>query len=104
LFSRSVNAKFAVDYFCRQVRAAIGGFAAKVGGIDALVFTGGIGEHSPEVREKICTPLAFLGLSLDSVANHAGTLKIGLVDHKPVLLIPADEEVMINNLCLSTCA
>jgi acetate kinase len=104
LFSRSDNAKFAVDYFCRQVRAAIGGFAAKVGGIDALVFTGGIGEHSAEVREKICTPLAFLGLSLDSVANQAGILKMGLADHKPVLLIPADEEVMINNLCLGLCA
>jgi len=44
------------------VRASIGGFAAKAGGIDALVFSGGIGEHSPEVREKICDPLAFLGL------------------------------------------
>jgi acetate kinase len=104
LSSQSDNAKFAVDYFCRQVRAAIGGFAAKVGGIDALVFTGGIGEHSPEVRDKICTPLAFLGFALDSAANHSGALKIGLADHKPVLLIPADEEVMINNLCLGVCA
>jgi acetate kinase len=104
LSSQSDNAKFAVDYFCRQVRAAIGGFAAKVGGIDALVFTGGIGEHSPEVREKICTPLDFLGFALDSVANQSGTLEIGLVGYKPVLLIPADEEVMINNLCLSVCA
>lgn len=104
LSGQSDNAKFAVDYFCRQVRAAIGGFAAKVGGIDALVFTGGIGEHSPVVREKICTPLNFLGFALDSDANQSGTLEIGLVGYKPVLLIPADEEVMINNLCLSVCA
>jgi len=83
------------------VRAAIGGFAAKVGGIDALVFTGGIGEHSAEVREKICVPLAFLGFALDAVANRAGINEIGLAGHKPVLIIQADEEIMIRNLCLS---
>ena len=48
--SESKNAKFAVRFFARQVRAAIGSYAAKVGGLDALVFTGGIGEHSAEVR------------------------------------------------------
>ncbi len=101
--SRSEQAEFAVDYFCRQVRAAIGGFAAKAGGIDALVFTGGIGEHSAEVREKICAPLGFLGFALDRLANDAGNSEIGLVDHKPVLIVPADEEVMIRNLCLSVC-
>ncbi|MDO9268243.1 MAG: hypothetical protein Q7T96_03920 [Methylobacter sp.] len=90
-------------YFCRQVRAAIGGFAAKAGGIDALVFTGGIGEHSAEVREKICDPLAFLGITLDKTANHSGMNEIGLAGHKPVLIVPADEEVMIRNLCLSIC-
>ena len=62
LSSESPHAKFAIDYFCRQVRAAIGSFAAKCGGIDALVFTGGIGEHAPRIREAICAPLDFLGL------------------------------------------
>lgn len=104
LSSRSDNARFAVDYFCRQVRAAIGGFAAKAGGIDALVFTGGIGEHSAEVREKICAPLAFLGFALDHAANYANVGEIGLAGHKPVLIVPADEEVMIRNLCLSLCS
>lgn len=103
LSSNSENAKFAVEYFCRQVRAAIGGFAAKAGGIDALVFSGGIGEHSPEIREKICAPLAFLGFALDQTANHAGVNEIGLAGHKPVLIVPADEEVMIRKLCLSAC-
>lgn len=101
LSSKSEAARFAVDYFCRQVRAAIGGFAAKAGGIDALVFTGGIGEHSAIVREKICAPLAFLGFALDQAANLAGIMEIGRIDHKPVLVVPADEEVMIRNLCLS---
>lgn len=103
LSSQSEQAQFAVDYFCRQVRAVIGGFAAKAGGIDALIFTGGIGEHSAEVREKICAPLAFLGFTLDQAANYSGADKIGLIGHKQVLIIPADEEVMIHNLCLKTC-
>jgi acetate kinase len=103
LSSHSEQAKFAVDYFCRQVRAAIGGFAAKAGGIDALVFTGGIGEHSAQIREKICTPLDFLGFALDKSANHSGADRISFRGYKPVLIIQADEEVMIRNLCLSTC-
>ncbi len=103
LASDSDNATFAVDYFCRQVRAAIGGFAAKAGGIDALVFTGGIGEHSAVVREKICAPLAFLGFALDKTANHLGSNAIGIAGYKPVLIVPADEEIMIRNLCLSAC-
>ncbi|MGZ5044177.1 MAG: acetate/propionate family kinase [Methylobacter sp.] len=101
LSSHSENARFAVEYFCRQVRAAIGGFAAKAGGIDALVFTGGIGEHSAEVRERICAPLDFLGFALDQSANRSGANNISRLGCKPVLIVSADEEVMIRNLCLS---
>ena len=98
--SNSENAKFAVAYFCRQVRAAIGGFAAKAGGIDALVFTGGIGEHSPEIRAAICDPLAFLDFKLDHTANQTGQQSIDMPGSKPILVIPADEEGMIRDLCL----
>jgi acetate kinase len=97
--SRSVAAKFAVEYFCRQVRAAIGGFAAKAGGVDALVFSGGIGEHSAQVRTGICGPLAFLGFELDGASNHAHQTRINSPASKPVLIIPADEEGMIRELC-----
>ncbi|HEY5993039.1 MAG TPA: acetate kinase [Gallionellaceae bacterium] len=100
LASRSTDARFAVAYFCRQVRAAIGGLAAKSGGIDALVFTGGIGEHSPAIREAICTPLGFLGFALDSGANGAGAQRIEQSGSKPVLVIPADEEAEIRRLSL----
>lgn len=100
--SASPQAKFAVSYFCRQVRAGIGSLAAKSGGIDALVFSGGIGEHSAAVREEICAPLQFLGFSLDHQANEAGSLRIERQKNKPILLIPADEEVMIQRLCLMT--
>ncbi len=101
LSSNTESAQFAVDYFCRQVRAAIGSLAAKAGGIDALIFTGGIGEHASAIREKICTPLAFLGFSLDQNANLAGSNRIEKDGAKPVLVISADEESMIRRLCLN---
>ncbi len=99
LNSTSETAKFAVNYFCQQVRASIGSLAAKAGGIDALVFTGGIGEHSAMVREQICSPLNFLGFALDQDANKLGSVKIASEGSKPVLVIPADEEAMIHKLC-----
>lgn len=101
LASDSAQAKFAVSYFCRQVRAAIGGLAAKSGGIDALVFTGGIGEHSTLIRETICAPLDFLGFKLDNTANETGLIRIESKGSKAILVIPADEETMISRLCLA---
>jgi len=101
LASNSTQAKFAVDYFCYQVRAAIGSLAAKAGGIDALVFTAGIGEHSSLIREAICAPLAFLGLSLDHEANSKASARIERKGSKPILIVPADEEGMIHRLCLA---
>ncbi len=101
LTSNTAAAGFAVDYFCAQVRAGIGSLAAKAGGVDALVFTGGIGEHAAEIREKICAPLAFLGVALDKERNRIGAKRIEYSGSKPVLVIPADEESMIRSLCLS---
>lgn len=98
LASRSQEARFAVEYFCRQVRAAIGAFAAKAGGIDALIFTGGIGEHSPAIRAAVCGPLAFLGFGLDEEANRSSRQRIHGTASRPVLVIPADEEAMICRL------
>ena len=99
LANPSAAARFAVDYFCHQVRAAIGSLAAKAGGIDALVFSGGIGEHAPAIRNTICTPLGFIGITLDHVANDAGSTQIGRPDSKPILVVAADEEAMIHRLC-----
>ena len=104
LESRSVAARFAVDYFCRQVRAAIGAFAAKAGGIDALVFSGGIGEHAPQIRAAICAPLAFLGFRLDPGANEAGRTALHAPGSRPVLVIAADEESVIRDLVASLAA
>ncbi|GAB1235187.1 acetate/propionate family kinase [Ferrigenium sp. UT5] len=100
LASDSDAAKFAVNYFCRQVSGAIGNFAAKAGGIDALVFTAGIGEHSARVRAKICGTLGFMGIRLDPAANQAHAARIDSAGTIPVCIVPADEESMIRQLCL----
>jgi acetate kinase len=101
LTSESEHAKFAVEYFCQQVRSAIGALAAKAGGVDALVFTAGIGEHSAEIRQKICAPLAFMGFTLNTALNESNATRIELAGNKPIVIIPADEEIMIRDLCLN---
>lgn len=92
LDSDSPAARFAVDYFARSLRAMIGSYAAKAGGIDALVFTGGIGEHASKIRALICDPLSFLGFRLSPNANQTHQPWISDPSSKPILVIPADEE------------
>jgi acetate kinase len=58
-----VNASLALDVFASAVRKTIGGYVALLGGIDLLVFTGGIGEHSATIRRRVCDGLAFMGLT-----------------------------------------
>ncbi len=101
LTSQSTHAKFAVEYFCQQVRAGIGALAAKAGGVDALVFSAGIGEHSVEIRQQICAPLAFMGFTLNTALNESNATRIELAGNKPIVIIPADEEIMIRDLCLN---
>ncbi len=64
-------ARLAVDYFVYQAAKQIGALAAVLGGVDALVFTAGIGEHSAEIRRRICEASAWLGVTLDADANAA---------------------------------
>lgn len=99
--SNSVQAKFAIAFFTRQVRAAIGAYAAKVGGIDAIVFTGGIGEHSALIRSMICEHLEFMGFKLDIEKNQEHATILSNTDSKPILMIPADEEAEIAKLAHS---
>lgn len=101
LRSESRAARFAVTYFCRQVSAAIGAFAAKTGGIDAMVFSGGIGEHAPAVRAAICAPLGFLGFELDPVANESERTVLSAAGSPPILRVAADEEAVIRDLVLA---
>lgn len=99
--SDSEDAKFAISFFSRQVRAAIGAYAAKAGGIDAIVFTGGIGEHATLVRSMICEPLEFMGFKLNTRENQKHARLLSDKDSKPILMIPADEESEIYRLAHS---
>jgi acetate kinase len=98
LESPDAAARFAVAYYCHQVCAAIGAFAAKAGGIDALVFSGGIGEHAPQVRAQICGPLGFLGFALDDESNRDNMERINAAGSRPVLRVAANEESVIREL------
>lgn len=101
LESNTEAARFAVTYYCRQARAEIGSLAAKAGGLDAIVFTGGIGEHSPQVRSAVCEGLGFMGFLLDAEKNQANGVRIEQPGARPMLVIPADEENRIRQLCSS---
>lgn len=94
----NARAKLALDMFCNRVRKYIAAYAAQIGGLDALVFTAGIGENSIELREKICCGLEFLGVEMDSEANKIrGQAKdVSKASSKvKILVIPTNEELMI---------
>ena len=74
LGSLAPEAAEAVDLFCYRVAREIGAMAAALEGLDAIVFTGGIGENSPEVREKVCDRLGWLGVVFDIAANRAAAV------------------------------
>jgi acetate kinase len=96
LASQDPRARLALDCFVYRVAREIGSLAAALGGIDALVLTAGISENSPEMRARICTRAAWLGLRLDEGANRAGGPRISAPDSRvSAWVIPTDEERMI---------
>jgi acetate kinase len=96
LSSADPRAAFTVDYFCYRVGLHAGMLAAALGGLDAFVFTAGIGENSAEIRARIASRLAWLGAVLDSEANAKHALRISMPDSRVGLyVIPTDEELMI---------
>lgn len=89
----------AVDLFCYQVKKWIGSFAAVLGGLDTLIFSGGIGEHATEIRERICRDLQFLGIEIDPTKNKKNEAIISKDTGKVcVRVIPTNEELMIAKL------
>ena len=89
-------ARLAVDYFVYRAAKEIGSLAAVLGGVDALVFTAGIGENSAEIRQRICESSAWLGIELDQAANTERRSKISTSRSKvSVWVIPTNEELMI---------
>ncbi len=91
-----VRAAEAVELFCYQVRKWIGCFAAALGGVDALVFSAGIGENAPQIRKRICAELGFLGIELDRGRNAKNAPLISRDGSRvKVRVIRTDEELMI---------
>ena len=94
--TKDVRSAEAVAMFCYQAKKWIGSFAAALGGLDTLVFAGGIGEHSPVIRSRICEGLGFLGIELDEPANQENMAFISRPEGRVrVRVIRTDEELMI---------
>ena len=86
----------AIELFCYQTKKYIGSYAAVLGGLDTLIFSGGIGEHSPEVRSLICDGLQFLGIALDEIKNANNAAVISTDSSKVcVRVIKTNEQIMI---------
>ncbi|HRU39478.1 MAG TPA: acetate kinase, partial [Candidatus Goldiibacteriota bacterium] len=92
------RAKFTIDIFCYRITKYIGAYAAVMGGLDAVVFTGGIGENASNIRSKALEPLKFLGVNIDEEKNSSKEKEkiITKANSKvKVLVVPTNEELMI---------
>jgi len=100
--SSDPKAVFALDYFVYRVGLWTGTLAAALGGLDAFIFTAGIGENSPSMRSRIAAKLEWLGCELDGNANKAGAPLISTPKSRvPIYVVPTDEELMIAKHTLS---
>jgi acetate kinase len=96
LASAESRARLAIDYFVYRIAKELGAFAAVLGGLDALVFTAGIGENSPAIRKAVLERSAWLGFAVDDAANDEnGTAITGPASKLPAFVIPTNEELMI---------
>lgn len=93
------RAKLALDMYEQRITKYIGAYAAEMGGVDIIVFTGGVGENQVSLRETVCAPLAFFGVEIDKAVNaeiHGSEAVISTPASKvKVVVIPTDEELMI---------
>jgi len=96
LASDDPHAREALDYFVFRIQREIGGMCAVLGGLDALVFTGGIGENAAPIRERVCDGFGWLGMELDPQANAGNAPVISAAQSQvKALVVPTDEEAMI---------
>jgi acetate kinase len=96
LTRREPGAKLAVDVFVYRIGRELGSLAAALGGLDAIVFTGGIGENAATIRARVCRDAAWLGVELDEFANDAGEARISTAKSRVAAwIIPANEELTI---------
>jgi acetate kinase len=103
LASDRAEAKLAVDFFVYRIALFAGALASAMGGIDALVFTAGIGENAPTIRAAVAQHLEWLGLELDAEANASGGPRISRQGARVACyVVPTDEELMIARHTLET--
>ena len=96
LDSDEEDAARAVDFFVYRCQREIGSLTAALGGLDALVMTGGMGEYAPEIRERICEGLGWLGVDIDAGANRNGARDLSTADARvATMAIPTDEEIVL---------
>jgi acetate kinase len=96
LASPEARAKLAVDLFVYRIGRELGSLAAALGGLDAIVFTAGVGENSAEIRARVCQAAAWLGIEVDAATNKAGGPRISTAASRVVAwTIPTNEELMI---------
>jgi acetate kinase len=94
------NSQLAIEIFCRSIAKTVASFAAVLGGLDLLAFSGGIGEHSSSVRANVCRRLVFLGIVLDAERNAASSAVISSDSSNiTVRVAPSEEEVQIAREC-----
>jgi len=93
--SNDPHAREAVDLFVYRIGRELGSMAAALGGLDALVFTAGIGENAAEIRARVCRDAAWLGIVLDGEANRRGGARISADGPASAWVIPTDENLMI---------
>ncbi|HLX82400.1 MAG TPA: hypothetical protein VKR59_00785, partial [Terriglobales bacterium] len=86
------KAQIAIEIFCTGIRKAIAAYAAVLGGLDMLVFSGGIGEHSAPVRDRVCDGLGFLGVSIDDVGNQSNASTLSTKGSKVRVRVVASQE------------
>jgi acetate kinase len=96
LASDAASAKLAVDLYVYRIGRELGSLAAALGGLDAIVFTGGVGENAAAIRERVCRDAAWLGVELDATANARGGPRISVGwSRVSAWVVPTNEELMI---------
>jgi acetate kinase len=96
LASEAEEARFAIEHYCYSAARHAGSLIAALGGLDGIVFTGGVGEHAAPVRAGICDRLAWLGVEIDPKRNAAHAPCLSPEGARvPVWIVPADEEMTI---------
>ena len=96
LASTAPSARLAIDVYVYRIRRELGSLAAALGGLDAVVFTGGIGENASPIRARVCQDAAWLGVQLDAAANAKGAARISAPGSRvSAWVVPTNEELMI---------